>query len=138
MEQNNNPERTREKEETYLLEAVQLTKRFPMVLANDKVDFNIRRGEIHCLLGENGAGKTTLAECLYGFYKPEEGEIRFNGECCILNSPNDAIHLGIGMVHQHFVLVEPLSVIENIVMGTDHKGILLDFAATEKKLAILM
>ena len=82
MEQNENPERTPEKEETYLLEAVQLTKRYPMVLANDRVDFNIRRGEIHCLLGENGAGKTTLAECLYGFYKPEEGEIRFNGECC--------------------------------------------------------
>jgi general nucleoside transport system ATP-binding protein len=137
LEQNNNPERAPEKEETYLLEAVQLTKRYPMVLANDRVDFNIRRGEIHCLLGENGAGKTTLAECLYGFYKPEEGEIRYNGECCNLNSPNDAIHLGIGMVHQHFVLVEPLSVIENIVMGTDHKGILLDFAATEKKLESL-
>ncbi|PWB53957.1 MAG: ABC transporter ATP-binding protein [Anaerolineales bacterium] len=123
--------------ETYLLEAVQLTKRFSLVLADDKVDFNVRRGEIHCLLGENGAGKTTLAECLYGFYKPDEGEIRFNGECCNLNSPNDAIHLGIGMVHQHFVLVEPLSVIENIVMGTDHKGILLDLPATEKKLRSL-
>ena len=108
-----------------------------MVLANDKVDFKIRRGEIHCLLGENGAGKTTLAECLYGFYKPEEGDIRFNGRCVTLSSPNDAIHLGIGMVHQHFVLVEPLSVIENIVMGTDHKGVLLDFSATEKKLQSL-
>ena len=83
MEQENNPITTSDKAETYLLEAVQLTKRFSQVLANDKVDFNVRRGEIHCLLGENGAGKTTLAECLYGFYKPEEGEIRFNGECCI-------------------------------------------------------
>jgi ABC-type uncharacterized transport system ATPase subunit len=137
LEQENNPITTSDNAETYLLEAVQLTKRFSQVLANDKVDFNVRRGEIHCLLGENGAGKTTLAECLYGFYKPEEGEIRFNGECCNLNSPNDAIHLGIGMVHQHFVLVEPLSVIENIVMGTDHKGLLLDLPATEKKLASL-
>jgi ABC-type uncharacterized transport system ATPase subunit len=136
LEQENNPI-TSDNAETYLLEAVQLTKRFSQVLANDKVDFNVRRGEIHCLLGENGAGKTTLAECLYGFYKPEEGEIRFNGECCILNSPNDAIHLGIGMVHQHFVLVEPLSVIENIVMGTDHKGILLNLPATEKKIKSL-
>lgn len=137
MEQDSNPVSTRENEETYLLEAVQLTKRFPMVLANDQVDFKIRRGEIHCLLGENGAGKTTLAECLYGFYKPDEGDIRFNGRCVNLTSPNDAIHLGIGMVHQHFVLVEPLSVIENIVMGTDHKGVLLDLSSTEKKLRSL-
>ncbi len=137
MEENKNPEARTGEQETYLLEAIQLTKRFPLVLANDKVDFNVRRGEIHCLLGENGAGKTTLAECLYGFYRPEEGEIYFNGECCHLSSPNDAIHLGIGMVHQHFVLVEPLSVIENIVMGTDHKGFLLDLPATEKKLECL-
>lgn len=136
--EDNNPETTQNNNEiTYLLEAVQLTKRFPMVLANDKVDFNIRQGEIHCLLGENGAGKTTLAECLYGFYKPEEGDIRFNGRCVTLSSPNDAIHLGIGMVHQHFVLVEPLSVIENIVMGTDHKGVLLDFGETGKRLQAL-
>lgn len=137
MAQNNNPENKKNQQETFVIETFQLTKRFPLVLANDKVDINVRRGEIHCLLGENGAGKTTLAECLYGFYKPEEGEIHFNGECCNLSSPNDAIHLGIGMVHQHFVLVEPLSVIENIVMGTDHKGFLLDFAATEKKLESL-
>jgi ABC-type uncharacterized transport system ATPase subunit len=137
LELENTPVTTSDTAETYLLEAVQLTKRFSQVLADDKVDFNVRKGEIHCLLGENGAGKTTLAECLYGFYKPEEGEIRFNGECCDLNSPNDAIHLGIGMVHQHFVLVEPLSVIENIVMGTDHKGILLDLPATEKKIKSL-
>ncbi len=137
MEQDNIPVSPGDQNEGYLLEAVQLTKRFPMVVANDKVDFNIRRGEIHCLLGENGAGKTTLAECLFGFYKPDEGQILFDGECCNLSSPNDAIHLGIGMVHQHFVLVEPLSVIENIVMGTDHKGLLLDLPATEKKLRSL-
>jgi general nucleoside transport system ATP-binding protein len=137
LAQNNNPETNNDKQETYVLEAVQLTKRFPLVLANDKVDFNVRRGEIHCLLGENGAGKTTLAECLYGFYKPEEGEIRFNGNCCVLSSPNDAIRLGIGMVHQHFVLVEPLSVVENVVLGTDHKGVLLDLNSAEEKLKSL-
>ena len=137
MEQNNNPEINSNKQEPYVIEAIQLTKRFPLVLANDKVDFNVRRGEIHCLLGENGAGKTTLAECLYGFYKPEEGEIRFNGTSVILSSPNDAIRLGIGMVHQHFVLVEPLNVIENVVMGTDHKGILLDLNSAEEKLKTL-
>jgi ABC-type uncharacterized transport system ATPase subunit len=137
LETDQHPQAESEAQEAYLLETRQLTKRFPLVLANDRVDFNVRRGEIHCLLGENGAGKTTLAECLYGFYKPDEGEIFFNGECCNLSSPNDAIHLGIGMVHQHFVLVEPLSVIENIVMGTDHKGILLDLPATEKKLRSL-
>jgi len=137
LAQNDFPEASSDKPESYLIEAVQLTKRFPLVLANDKVDFNIRRGEIHCLLGENGAGKTTLAECLYGFYKPEEGEIRFNGKCVTLSSPNDAIRLGIGMVHQHFVLVEPLSVIENVVLGTDHKGILMDLHSAEEKLKSL-
>lgn len=137
MAQNNNPETISNRQDTYVIEAIQLTKRFPLVLANDKVDFNVRRGEIHCLLGENGAGKTTLAECLYGFYKPEEGDIHFNGKRVALSSPNDAIRLGIGMVHQHFVLVEPLSVIENVVLGTDRKGILLDLSSAEKKLKSL-
>jgi ABC-type uncharacterized transport system ATPase subunit len=137
LAQNNIPEPYSAKQEPYVIEAISLTKRFPLVLANDKVDFNVRRGEVHCLLGENGAGKTTLAECLYGFYKPEEGEIHFNGKSVTLSSPNDAIHLGIGMVHQHFVLVEPLSVIENIVLGTDRKGILLDLSSAEKKLESL-
>ena len=137
MALNNNPATKGDEQEIPLLEAFQLTKRFPLVLANDKVDFKVRRGEIHCLLGENGAGKTTLAECLYGFYKPEEGDIRFNGKCVALSSPNDAIRLGIGMVHQHFVLVEPLSVIENIMLGTSHEGFLLDFNTAEKKLESL-
>jgi ABC-type uncharacterized transport system ATPase subunit len=134
---NNHPEKSDGEQETYLVEAFELTKRFPLVLANDKVNLQVRKGEIHCLLGENGAGKTTLAECLYGFYKPEEGDIRFNGKCVNLSSPSDAIRLGIGMVHQHFVLVEPLSVIENVMLGTEHEGILLDFNAAEKKLKAL-
>ena len=137
MAQDNISEISSDQPETFLLETFQLTKRFPLVLANDKVNLQVRRGEIHCLLGENGAGKTTLAECLYGFYKPEEGDIRINGKCVSLSSPNDAIHLGIGMVHQHFVLVEPLSVIENVMLGIHKDQFLLDFNAAEKKLQAL-
>ena len=137
MVPDNSPEISNDEPETFLLETFQLTKRFPLVLANDKVNLQVKRGEIHCLLGENGAGKTTLAECLYGFYKPEEGDIRINGKCVSLSSPNDAIHLGIGMVHQHFVLVEPLSVIENVMLGIHKDEFLLDFNAAEKKLQTL-
>ena len=137
MAPSNNPKPNANQQHNFLLEVIQLTKRFPGVLANDRVDFNIRRGEIHCLLGENGAGKTTLAECLYGFYKPDEGDIRFDGKSVSLSSPNDAIRLGIGMVHQHFVLVEPLSVVENVMLGTDQKGILLDLSSAEKKIKSL-
>jgi simple sugar transport system ATP-binding protein len=101
-----------------LLRVEQLTKRFPQVVANEGVSLEIyNKGEIHCLLGENGAGKSTLAECLYGFYKPDSGHIYFKGKPVRLSSPVDAIHLGIGMVHQHFVLVPPLTVIENVVVG---------------------
>lgn len=117
-----------------LLETINLTKRFPLVLANDSVNFDIRRGEIHCLLGENGAGKTTLAECIYGYYQPDGGEIRLKGQPVRLSSPNDAIEIGIGMVHQHFMLVEPHSVLENIILGTNGKGILLDYKGAEKKI----
>lgn len=137
MAQDQNPENSNDEPETFLLETFQLTKRFPLVLANDKVNLQVRRGEIHCLLGENGAGKSTLAECLYGFYKPEEGDIRIDGKCVSLSSPNDAIRLGIGMVHQHFVLVEPLSVIENVILGIHKDEFLLDLNAAEKKLLSL-
>jgi simple sugar transport system ATP-binding protein len=114
-----------------------LTKRFPQVLACDSISFDVRKGEIHCLLGENGAGKTTLAECLYGTYKPDFGEIFVKGSQVTLSSPSDAIQHGIGMVHQHFVLVPPLSVIENIVVGTQTKGILLNLDTVEKHLQSL-
>lgn len=113
--------------ETPLLETSALTKRFPLVLANDAVDFEVRRGEIHCLLGENGAGKSTLAECLYGFYHPDGGEILWNGEPVNIPSPAAAMELGIGMVHQHFMLVEPHSVLENIMLGRESSGLTLDF-----------
>lgn len=117
-----------------LIEAVNLTKRFPLVVANDGIDFDVRRGEIHCLLGENGAGKTTLAECLFGFYQPDAGEIRYHGNRVVLASPGSAIALGIGMVHQHFMLVEPHSVLENIILGSKEKGFVLDVAQTAKRI----
>jgi simple sugar transport system ATP-binding protein len=94
-----------------------IVKRFPGVLANDRVDFDVRAGEIHALLGENGAGKSTLMRCLYGMYTPEEGEILFDGEAVRLRSPNDAIRAGVGMIHQHFMLVDSLTVAENVALG---------------------
>lgn len=96
----------------------EVTKYFPGVVANDAVSLEIRRAEIHCLLGENGAGKTTLADILYGVYRPDGGSVLLNGQQLELNSPRDAIEAGIGMVHQHFELVPPMSVIENVVIGT--------------------
>jgi general nucleoside transport system ATP-binding protein len=96
-----------------------ITKRFPGVLANDHVDFELEKGEIHALLGENGAGKTTLMNILYGLYQPDEGEISINGQRTQITSPYDAIAQGIGMVHQHFMLVPPLTVTENIMLGQE-------------------
>jgi ABC-type uncharacterized transport system ATPase subunit len=99
------------------LEMRGITKRFPGVLANDKVNFDINTGEIHALLGENGAGKSTLMKILYGLYQPEEGEIFLNGNKIEINSPTDSINYGIGMIHQHFMLVDNLTVAENVALG---------------------
>ncbi|HBY08966.1 MAG TPA: heme ABC transporter ATP-binding protein [Chloroflexi bacterium] len=99
------------------LEMSGITKRFPGVLANDSVDFDVKAGEVHALLGENGAGKSTLMKVLYGMYHPDEGQILLNGQPITLNSPTDAINLGIGMIHQHFMLVETLTVAENVALG---------------------
>ncbi len=120
-----------------LLKVHSLTKRFPQVLANDDISLEVRKGEIHCLLGENGAGKTTLAECLYGFYKPDAGTIIFKGQPIHLTSPSDAINQGIGMVHQHFVLVQPLTVVENIIVGSANSGLLLDLEKAKIRLQAL-
>ncbi len=120
-----------------LIEARKLTKQFPMVLANDAVDFSVCEGEIHCLLGENGAGKTTLAETLFGFYQPDQGEIYWKGKQVEINSPSDAMELGIGMVHQHFMLVETHSVLENILLGRESPGPLLDEKTARKKITAL-
>ena len=100
-----------------LLQMTGITKRFPGVVANDHVDFDVRRGEIHTLFGENGAGKSTLMRILYGLYRPDAGEISMNGEKITIASPADAIRKGIGMIHQHFMLVDTLTVAENVALG---------------------
>jgi ABC-type uncharacterized transport system ATPase subunit len=104
---------------TFALEATGITKRFPGVLANDDVNFSLTQGEIHALLGENGAGKSTLMNILYGLYQPDAGEIKINEQPISITSPHDAIAKGIGMVHQHFMLVPPLTVTENIMLGQE-------------------
>ncbi len=118
-----------------MLEMRGITKRFPGVLANDNIDLKISSGEVHALLGENGAGKTTLMNILYGFYRPDEGEIFIRGKRVALKSPKDAIANGIGMVHQHFMLVDNLTVTENVVLGLESKrGPLLDLKPAEAKI----
>lgn len=105
-----------------IIEMQHITKRFPGIVANDDVNFDLRKGEIHALLGENGAGKSTLMSVLFGMYRPEEGVILKNGEPIQILDPNDANAYGIGMVHQHFKLVEVFSILDNIIMGAEpHK-----------------
>ena len=113
-----------------VLTAHGITKQFPGVLANDHVDFDLREGEVHALLGENGAGKSTLMNILYGLYKADSGEVTVNGTLLNLVSPKDAIKHGVGMVHQHFMLIPVFSVAENIMLGaeTDHRAVPNDFA----------
>jgi simple sugar transport system ATP-binding protein len=118
-----------------LLELRGITKRFPGVLANDDVSFDLRKGEVHALLGENGAGKSTLMNILYGLYTPDEGEILLQGKHIDLGSTKAAIEHGIGMVHQHFMLIPVMTVAENIVLATEpkHAGVLLDYNAAGKR-----
>src|SRR5512141_668012 len=113
-----------------VLELRNITKSFPGVLANDHISFTLEQGEIHALLGENGAGKTTLMNILYGLYRPDEGEILVRGEKVDIQGPNDAIARGIGMVHQHFMLVPVMTVTENVMLGIEptRNGIFLDEA----------
>ena len=103
----------------YIVEMRHVTKRFPGIVANDNVTLQLKTGEIHALLGENGAGKSTLMSVLFGLYQAEEGVIKKNGEVVQINNPNDANALGIGMVHQHFKLVECFSVLDNIILGVE-------------------
>ena len=102
-----------------IIEMLHITKEFPGIIANDDITLQLRRGEIHALLGENGAGKSTLMSVLFGLYQPEQGEIRKNGEVVKINNPNDATALGIGMVHQHFKLIDVFTVLDNIILGAE-------------------
>src|ERR1700753_4388310 len=118
-----------------VLELRGITKKFGSVVANDRVDFDVYPGEVHALLGENGAGKSTLMSVLYGLYRPDEGEILVDGEPVVIDSPATAIKLGIGMVHQHFMLVPVMTVAENIVLGheTTEAGGPLDERAARRR-----
>ncbi len=117
------------------LELIDITKRFPGVLANDRVTFDVKSGEIHALLGENGAGKSTLMKVLYGLYQPDGGEIRIDGKPVTIHSPTDAIERGIGMIHQHFMLVDELTVTENVALGLrSSRGPVLDLDKVEAKI----
>ena len=122
----------------YAIEMLNITKRFPGIIANDNVTIQLKRGEIHALRGETGAGKSTLMSVLFGMYQAEEGEIRKDGKVVKINNPNDANALGIGMVHQHFKLVECFSVLDNIILGVEDvsKGFLQRDKARAKVLEL--
>ena len=103
----------------YVIEMLHITKEFPGIKANDDITLQLKKGEIHALLGENGAGKSTLMSVLFGLYQPEAGEIRKNGKPVKIDNPNDATALGIGMVHQHFKLIDVFTVLDNIILGAE-------------------
>jgi len=120
-----------------IVEMIDVVKKFGDFVANDQINLTVHKGEVHSLLGENGAGKTTLVNCLYGLYRPTQGRILIKGQEVVISDPTVAIQLGIGMVHQHFMLVEPFTVTQNIILGretTTMMGI-LDLATAEKKVA---
>ena len=106
-------------ENQYAIEMLHITKKFPGIIANDDITIQVKKGEIHALLGENGAGKSTLMSVLFGLYQAEEGIIKKDGKEVQIKNPNDANDLGIGMVHQHFKLVECFTVLDNIIMGVE-------------------
>lgn len=124
--------------EAPVVELKQITKRFPGVVANDSISLTLRKGEIHALLGENGAGKSTLMNILFGLYQPDEGSIEMDGQPVTIDNPNKAIKLGIGMVHQHFKLVQPFTVTENIILGMEpKKGLNIDYKSASAQVAKL-
>jgi simple sugar transport system ATP-binding protein len=120
-----------------MLEMRGISKRFPGVLANDHVSFDVRAGEVHTLLGENGAGKSTLMKILFGLYRADEGEILFNGKPLRISSPSAAIAAGIGMIHQHFMLVPTLTVTENVALGLSSSGLKPNLAEVEDRVRAL-
>ena len=124
--------------DNYAIELLHITKVFPGIVANDDITLRVRYGEIHALLGENGAGKSTLMSVLFGLYRPEEGTIKKDGQVVEIKDPNDANDLGIGMVHQHFKLVECFTVLDNIILGVEpcKGGFLQKAEAREKVMAL--
>ena len=125
-------------EQAYAIEMLNITKKFPGIIANDNITLQLKKGEIHALLGENGAGKSTLMSVLFGLYQPEEGTIKKDGQVVSIKNPNDANDLGIGMVHQHFKLVEVFSVLDNIILGVEPtKGPFLKKDEARKKVVAL-
>ena len=120
----------------YVIEMLNITKEFPGIKANDNITVQLKKGEIHALLGENGAGKSTLMSILFGLYQPDEGCIKINGEIAEINDPNDANRYKIGMVHQHFKLVETFTVLDNIILGVEEtkNGLLAKDNARKKVL----
>ena len=124
--------------EDFVIEMLHITKEFPGIKANDDITLQLRKGEVHALLGENGAGKSTLMSVLFGLYQPEEGKILKNGKEVAIRNPNDANALGIGMVHQHFKLVECFSVLDNIILGVEPNKLgFLQKAEARKKVVAL-
>ena len=125
------------KRSSVVIKMVRITKKFPGVMANDKINFEVRKGEIHALLGENGAGKTTLMNILYGLYRPDAGEIYIRGKKVAIKSPNDAIGHKVGMIHQHFTLVPPFTVTQNIILGLKFPKGVLKVGLAEKRVTEL-
>ena len=122
----------------YVIEMLNITKEFPGIKANDNVTLQLKRGEIHALLGENGAGKSTLMSVLFGLYQPEAGTIKKDGKVVEIRNPNDATALHIGMVHQHFKLVECFTVLDNIILGAEPcNGLVVDRAGARKRVVEL-
>lgn len=121
----------------YILEMNHITKRFGSLVANEDVTLRVEKGEVHALLGENGAGKSTLMNCLYGLYGEYDGDIRFDGKSVQIRDPKQAIALGIGMVHQHFMLIPVLSVIENVVLGLRENKTVLDLKSASERFSAL-
>ena len=123
---------------TPVIEMRGIVKKFGDFTANDGIDLTVHKGEIHAILGENGAGKSTLMNILYGLYRPTAGEIRVNGQPVDIDSPKKAIEVGIGMVHQHFMLVQPFTITENIVLGMEPvKGVKLDMETARKNVVAI-
>jgi len=126
-----------DEEEQPILIVEHLTKSYGSFIANDRISFDVKKGHIHCLLGENGAGKSTLAKCIYGASRPDSGKIIFKGQEVRFSSPRDAIRMGIGMVHQHFVLAEPMNAVENIIVAEESTGALLNLQEEKKRIHAL-